>query len=158
MPDFDVKRLTSAWNAHAVDRILELYADDAQVKALPDPEPFVGHRGVRLNAREILEALPDMNCDVMWSVQKDDKVCMLVRITGRHAGPLTVAEGQVVPATDRKIDIHLGAFLELDAEGKIWRETRIPDAAGLLMQVGVLGVEAPAQKPGSASTSPRRAP
>lgn len=138
---FDINAYASAWNSHSVDRILSFYAEDAEVVALPNPEPYRGREGIRKSVTDVIKGLPDINGDVAWSVQQGNKVATLIHLTGRHTGPLELAPGQVIEPTGKDVRFELGVFLELEANGKIKRETQVPDSASLLMQIGVLGGE-----------------
>lgn len=141
---------TTAWNTHAVERVASYYAENSEILAPPNPEPYRGRSGARKNIQEAFTGIPDMNADVEWAIQQGNKVSALIHMTGTHTGPLVLSPEQTVEATGNKIDIKMGVFIELDDDGKILRETDLADAASLLMQVGAIGAE------GAKSESPRR--
>lgn len=134
--NFDVKAYANAWNAGSESRVLEFYADDAELIVPPDDTPYKGRSEIGRNYREVTGGIKDLNGDLEWSVQQGDRVAALVHVTGRHAGELVVSDEMKIPATDNKLDFRLGVFLELDAQGKIKREIDLADNVGILMQVG----------------------
>jgi predicted ester cyclase len=136
---FDVKAYAAAWSAHAVERIVDFYAEDALVLALPDPMPHRGREGARQRALDTLKGLPDLTLAVEWSAQEGNRLAALLHAAGRHAGTLDLGAGQVLEPTGQEVRFEMGLFLELDARGRIRRETQVVDAASLLMQAGVLG-------------------
>lgn len=138
MPGFDIKAFTNAWNTQQIDRIVEFYADDAELVVLPDTEPYRGKDGIRQNLQEVFRGIHDLNGDVEWSVQQGNKVAVLVRISGKHGGPMTVSEDTVIPATNKPVNFKLGVFVDLDSNGKIRREVDVVDNLTLLEGVGAL--------------------
>lgn len=145
---FDIRSYAAAWNTHAVDKIADFYSDDAELVALPNPEPYRGRDGVRRNVQETLRGIPDVNGDVTWIAQEGDKVAIRVHVTGTHSGPLELSPGRVIEPTNRRVDFVLTSLLDLDARGKIRRETQVADTTTLLMQVGVLAEEGARQPTG----------
>lgn len=159
MPGFDIKAFTNAWNTQQTDRILEFYADDAEMVVLPDTEPYRGKNGIRQNLQEVFRGIHDLNGDVEWSVQQGTKAAVLVRISGKHAGPMTVSEDTVIPASNKPVNFKLGIFLDLDANGKIKREVDVVDNITLLESVGALpeiqGAPTGQKTPGTTPTGRR---
>lgn len=152
---FDAKAYLTAWNSHAVERILGFYAQDAEVVVLPNPKPFRGHDEVRRLAQDTFEAMPDLTDDLAWSLQQGDKAALLVHVAGRHEGPLELLPGQVLPPSGRDVRFELGIFLELDGSGKIRRELQVADTAPFLVNAGILGAQAGAASPQGAPSAGR---
>lgn len=150
---FDVRSFLTAWNTHQPERILEFYSDDAEIHVPPDPEPYRGKEGVRQNVRDVMEGMGDLNGDLRWSAQEQNRVAMLVQISGRHTGPLHVSESRIIPPTDRRVDFQAALFLELDARGKVKREVDIVDNLSLLEQVGAMETGAQRGRPASRPAS-----
>lgn len=138
---FDVKGYANAWNTHDASKISAYYAENAETIVLPNPTPYRGKEGVRRAIKETFDAVPDVNGDVAWSIQEGNRAAALLHVTGRHTGPLVLDAEHTVEATGKSVSFELGCFWELDAAGKILKETQVADSATLLMQVGVLGGE-----------------
>jgi predicted ester cyclase len=77
-------------------------------------------------------AFPDLVFTTEDLLVDENRVCLLCRITGSHAG-----EFFGMPPTGRRIEV-AGAFIYRLEKGKIVHERRILDFTGLLVQVGVL--------------------
>lgn len=126
----------NAWNSHNVDRVLSFYADDIEVVA-DAPQPIRGKARMREGIERTLRAFPDVNGDVSHVIENDRAAAGIVHITGTHTGPWAFPTGGSFPATNKKVDYPMACFLELDAEGKIKRETDIADMATVFRQLGV---------------------
>lgn len=135
---FDLRGFVNAWNTQSIDRILEFYAEDAEMIVPPDTEPYRGKEGIRRNFEDVTGGLDDMNGDVAWSIQDGNRVSLLVHLSGRHTGEMVVSDELKVPATQRDVRVMMGMFLELDDKGKIKREIDLVDNLGILQQVGAM--------------------
>ncbi len=78
------------------------------------------------------QAFPDLVFTTEDLLVDDNRVALLCRITGSHAG-----EFFGMPPTGRRIEVS-GAFIYRVQEGLIVHERRILDFTGVLVQVGVL--------------------
>jgi predicted ester cyclase len=72
-------------------------------------------------------------------VVSEDQVAAEVRWTGTNSGPLQMAAGApAIPATGKQVTGQGTYFLRV-RNGKVVEVHSYPDAAGLMMQLGLMG-------------------
>jgi predicted ester cyclase len=126
--------------------------DLSGVETLFGPE-FEGYRaGNRiLNAdqcrsrwRAVVDAAPDLRCDVLQVFDNDPVVTVQWRCTGTHRAPLREVLGdQPIPATQRAFVVD-GVLIQEIVSGRIRRAWGYFDRLALMEQLGLL--QAPARR------------
>jgi uncharacterized protein (TIGR02246 family) len=124
-------RREAAWGRHDA---LALAADHAPDGVVVSPTGGVleGRAEIERIYRVWFVAFPDMHFITEDLVVDGDRVALLCRISGSHAG-----EFFGMAPTGRRIDVATACFYRMENE-LIAHERRILDFTGLLVQVGVL--------------------
>jgi len=133
---FRFQDYVNAWNSHDIERLMSFYADDVEV-VTDAPQPIRGKAKMREGIERTLRAFPDANGDVAKLVENDQAAAAVIRITGTHKGDWIFPNGGAFPATNKKVDYPMASFVDLDASGRIKRETDIADMATVFRQLGV---------------------
>jgi hypothetical protein len=121
----------------AAEAYFELYDPGAALHGFPpgveDPT------GARAFYYEIWNALPDGKLQLHEVVAEDDLVACRVTIDGTHAAPLMGA-----PPTNRRLHLEAITILRF-RDGRVIERWNRQDEAGLMAQLGLLPVGAPAE-------------
>ena len=80
-------------------------------------------------------AFPDMRVRTINRVVGEDSVAAEIEFTGTNTGPLSMG-GMEMPATGKTV-VGRGAYFARVKEGKVVEFSSHPDAAGLMMQLGL---------------------
>jgi len=105
---------------------------------LGSPEPLHGKDAARQLIRGWFAAFPDLDSVVKNRVVTEDQVAVEVEFTGTNTGPLQMAAGApAIPATGKKVQNRGVYFLRI-RNGKGVEVHSYPDAAGLMMQLGLM--------------------
>ena len=128
----------AAWNAHDVDRLLAILSDDIVWHDIGNPQPLQGKDGARQFAQGWFAAFPDIKLTVTNRVVTEDQVAAEVQFTGTNSGPLELAPGAPpIPATGKKVN-GKGTYFVRIKNGKAVEVHTYPDAAGMMMQLGLM--------------------
>ena len=131
------EELVAATNAHAVERIMALMADDVVATNVALPEPMRGNEAYRQFYQNTFATYIDYTIEVKNRVVSEDQVATEIVFSGTHTGPLALGPGDPIPPTGNKFAAHGAYFLRV-RDGKIVEVHMHPDIAGFLMQLGVL--------------------
>lgn len=74
------------WNEHKTETIHELLASDA-VGHLEGGRDVIGAEHFAAFHASLLQALPDLQVEILRTIAETDQVCVLWRFTGTHTGP-----------------------------------------------------------------------
>jgi predicted ester cyclase len=124
-------RRESAWQAHDAAMLTADHAPEGVVVS-PTGGVLEGRVEIERIYRVWFTAFPDLVFATEDLIVDDNRICLLCRITGSHAG-----EFFGMPPTGRRIECS-GAFIYRLENDLIVHERRILDFTGLLVQVGVL--------------------
>ena len=124
-------RREAAWRARDAEA---LAADHAPTGVVVSPTGGVleGRAEIERIYRVWFSAFPDFLFTTEDLIVDDDRVALLARLTGSHAG-----EFFGMAPTGRRIEVPAACFYRLESQ-LIVHERRILDFTGLLIQVGVL--------------------
>jgi steroid delta-isomerase-like uncharacterized protein len=143
------RKLADAQTKHDSEAVARLYASDAVAYDPMYPEPLRGREAIVKDSDGFFSAFPDLRFEIVSMIEKDDRSgAGEVRLTGTHTGPLESPTGEIIPPTNKKIDLKGGAFVKLNDRGEIVEERRYYDVATVLRQLGVM--PEPAAQPASA--------
>lgn len=152
MANFNAREVENAWNTHSVDKVLELYAENAEVTTPEAQEPLRGKSAIRENVQGWMKSFPDLNCHVDKSVVSGQEVAVLAFFTGTNRGEIALGPGNTIPATNKKVDMPVTIFATLDSNGKIVKERDVFDTGAYFQQLGI-SPEQMASATGSPSSS-----
>jgi steroid delta-isomerase-like uncharacterized protein len=128
----------AAWNSHDPDRALAILADDVVWQDIASPEPMRGKAAIRKYIQGWFTAFPDLKATEKNRVTTDDQVAVEVEFTGTNKGSLQMApNAPPIPATGKKVVGH-GTYFVHVRNGKGVEVHTYPDAAGLMMQLGLM--------------------
>ena len=128
----------AAWNAHDVDRSLTILSDDIVWQDVGSPQPFNGQEAVRQYIQNWFSAFPDIKINVINRVVTEDQIASELEFTGTNTGALQVAPGvPPIPPTGKTIT-GKGTYFVRFKNGKAVEVHTYPDAAGMLMQLGLM--------------------
>jgi steroid delta-isomerase-like uncharacterized protein len=126
----------AAWNARDADAFLELFSDELVWSDWTQPEPIRDKEGARRYFDSWGTAFPDMQLKVLDRVVGDDAVAAELEFTGTNTGPLRMG-GMEIPATNKSV-VGRGSYIVRVRDGKIVEFSTHPDAAGIMMQLGLM--------------------
>jgi uncharacterized protein (TIGR02246 family) len=124
-------RREAAWRGRDAPALAMDHAPDGVVVS-PTGGVLEGRAEIERIYRVWFAAFPDLMVSTEDLLVDGDRVALLCRITGSHAG-----EFFGVAPTGRRIEV-AGAFIYRLQNGQIVHERRVLDFTGLLVQVGVL--------------------
>jgi steroid delta-isomerase-like uncharacterized protein len=132
----------AAWNAHDVERAVAIFPDDVKWQDVGSPQPFNGKDAIRQYLQGWFSAFPDIKITVTNRVITEDYVAAEIDFVGTNNGALQMAPGApAIPTTGRKVN-GKGTYFVHFKNGKpveVRMEVRsYPDAAGMLMQLGMM--------------------
>jgi len=127
----------AAWNAHDIDRSLEIYSDDVVWQDVGNPQPMHGKEAVRQYIQAWFSAFPDIKITVTNRLVTEDQVAGELEFTGTNSGPLQFGPGAAIPATGKKATGKATYFVRIK-NGKAVEVHTYPDTAGMMMQLGLM--------------------
>jgi steroid delta-isomerase-like uncharacterized protein len=126
----------AAWDNHKPDAFVEMLGDDFVVRDLGIPEPMRKRDEVRAYAQSWFTAFPDLHLRRTNIVVGDESLAGEVEFTGTNTGPLVMG-GMEIPPTGKSV-VGRGAYFVRVKDGKVVEFTNYPDAAGLMVQLGLM--------------------
>ena len=127
----------AAWNAHDVERAAAIFPDDVMWIDTGSPQPM-NKDGLRQYLQGWFTAFPDIKITVTNRVITEDQVASEIDFVGTNNGPLQLGPGApAIPATGRKVN-GKGTYFVRFKNGKPVEVHTYPDAAGMMMQLGLM--------------------
>jgi predicted ester cyclase len=126
----------SAWDQHDPQAWAEQFADEFVLTDWLMPDPITTKEGVRGYMEAWLGAFPDMRVKQVDRVANEDAVAGVVEFTGTNTGSMVMG-GNEIPPTNKSVVGH-GTYLARVKNGKVVRFDSHPDAAGIMMQLGLV--------------------
>ncbi|MDQ2913687.1 MAG: ester cyclase, partial [Chloroflexota bacterium] len=113
------RKLADAQTKHDSEAVGRLYASDAVAYDPMYPEPLRGRDAIVKDSDGFFTAFPDLRFEIVSIIEKDDRSgAGEVRLTGTHTGPLESPTGEMIPPTNKKIDLKGGGFVKLNDRGE----------------------------------------
>jgi steroid delta-isomerase-like uncharacterized protein len=119
-------------NGHDLEGIMGTFGATARYDDEPWSVHYVGRNEVRTFYKELLQALPGLQIDVLRNHASASAVVLEVIIRGRHLGPW-----RGLPATGAQIEFPLCGIYTFDNDDRLAGERIYYDRATLLRQLGV---------------------
>jgi len=132
----------AAWNAHDPDRAVAVLSEDIVWRDVGAPEPLRGRAAAREFVQSWFTSFPDMKVVVKNRVASDDQVAAEMEFVGTNNGPLQMGPGApAILATGKRV-VGTGTYFVRIRNGKAVEVHSCPDAAGLMMQLGLMPMPA----------------
>lgn len=132
-----VRRLNAAVNAHDLNPIGDMYADDAEL-TWPGMPTFKGRQAVVAFYAQMLGAFPDVHGTLKRIVEQGDAVAVEYESAGTNGGPLPLPTGELLPATNKHVDVRGAWFGIVDSDGRIKTQHEYFDQVEVLTQLGLI--------------------
>jgi len=126
----------AAWNDHDADAFVGLLSDDFVWTDWTVPEPIRDRDQARQYFSSWATAFPDMQVKVVNRVIGDDAVAAEIEFTGTNTGPMSMG-GMEIPPTNKAVTGR-GTYIARIRDGKVVEFSSHPDAAGMMMQLGLM--------------------
>jgi steroid delta-isomerase-like uncharacterized protein len=131
-----VRRLNAAVNAHDLNPIGDMYAEDGEV-VWPGLPPITGRQAVVAFYATLLGAFPDIRVKILRIVDQENAVGVEYEATGTHTGPLAGPAGEL-PPTGRQVTMRAASIGSVDHDGRIKVQHEYFDQVELLTQLGLM--------------------
>jgi steroid delta-isomerase-like uncharacterized protein len=136
----DLERLDdlgiAAWDRHDSEAFTSLFADEFVWLDDTTPEPMRSKEAARQYTEAWFTAFPDMRVRETQRLIDGDCIATELEFTGTNTGPVRMA-GQEIPPTGKSVTGR-GSYFARTEGGKIKEFHSHPDAAGLMMQLGLM--------------------
>ena len=133
------ERILKAYNAADIDGIADCYAIDT-VQVHPFfPAPNQGREGVKAAEGPMFAAFSDIDWHAVRVIESGEWAVVESVVSATHTNEMPTPDGNVVPATNKRITIPMANVIRVDDDGLIAEEHRYMDVAGMLGQLGLLG-------------------
>jgi steroid delta-isomerase-like uncharacterized protein len=132
-----VRRLNAAVNAHDLNPIGDMYADDAEL-TWPGMPTFKGRQAVVAFYAQMFGAFPDVHGTLKRIIEQGDAVAVEYESAGTNGGPLPLPTGELLPATNKHVDVRGAWFGIVDRDGRIKTQREYFDQAEILAELGLM--------------------
>jgi steroid delta-isomerase-like uncharacterized protein len=119
-------------NAHDLEGVLHTFGDTARYDDEAWDEHYEGGDGVRQFYQQLMQALPDLEIEILRRHVTDEAVVLEVMIRGTQLG-----EWRGLPATGRRVEIPLCGVYTFDSNDRLAGEKIYYDRGTVLRQLGV---------------------
>ena len=123
-----------AYNAHDLDRFIEIYTDDCEL-TVPGFPPFKGKAAVRECWRLFMESFPDDQLTVSNQIVEGITAVGEWTAEATNTGPLYLPSGQVLPPTGKHYT-NRGIDVAVFEEGRVKSHRLYWDTKEILAQLG----------------------
>jgi len=124
------RKAIEAWNAHDLDAVTDLAADDAILMDSAVGE-VRGRDALRENARNFMTAFPDLHLDVANQMAQGNMLCQEWVATGTHEGDLMGLE-----PTHRRVEVHGCVIARYGEDGRMQEMHRYWNPGEMMTQLG----------------------
>ncbi len=135
-----VRRLNAAVNAHDLNPIGDMYAEDGEF-TWPGFPTLKGRQAMIAFYAGMLGAFPDIHVTLTRIVEQGDTVAVEYESSATNSGPLALPTGQL-PATNKPVLIRAASIGTVDATGRIQTQHEYFDQVEILAQLGLMPVPA----------------
>jgi len=128
----------AAWNAHDAEKGAAIFPDDVVWIDTASPQPLNGKDAIRQYLQNWFTAFPHIKITVKNRVATEDQVAAELDFVGTNTGPLQFGPGApTIPATGKTVH-GKGTYFVRFKDGKPVEVHSYPDAAGMMMQLGLM--------------------
>jgi steroid delta-isomerase-like uncharacterized protein len=137
-----VRKLNEAVNAHDLNPIGDLYAEDGEF-TWPGFGTMKGRQAVVAFYAQIFGAFPDVHVTITRIVEQGNGVAVEYESIGTNGGPLSLPTGPL-PPTNKRVVIKAVSIGTVDADGRITDQREYFDQVEILAQLGLMPTPAAA--------------
>jgi steroid delta-isomerase-like uncharacterized protein len=134
-----VRTIFDKINSHDLKEIDKYLAEDFRSEASGVSNPMNKEQD-RMYLRRYADAFPDLHYDLKDVIAQGDRVAVTWVAKGTHKAPLTMPNGDSIPATQKKATVSGSSFYEM-RNNKISRQQIYWDPVDLLTQLGVIKMQ-----------------
>ena len=135
----DIQRWIDAWNSHDIDRIVELFADDAVIHQPQNPKPL-DKDGLQGFFGMLFGTYPDINFELQGSVIEGNEAASWEQVTGTMTGEFTdPSTGNTLEPTGKSFDIPGAMHLSYNDDHELTEVRIYWDRLVFMTQLGLLG-------------------
>jgi predicted ester cyclase len=131
-----VYRLNAAVNAHDLNPIGDMYAEDAEL-VWPGLGPTKGRNAIVGFYATLFGAFPDVHVTITRIIEQGDTVAVEYVSEGTHTGPLPMPAGELLP-TNCRMQIEASSIGTADGDGLIKTQREYFDQVEILAQLGLM--------------------
>ena len=128
------KKFHAAFNAHAVDKVTELYADDVMFRYVPEAKDVTGKDAVSKALDDYYKMTSDVKAKVAWSWAAGEYVVTRANISGTNDGAFP--GGGPAEPTNKKFSLDELEVLKI-ADGKIKEQWVFQNTMKFAVQLGL---------------------
>jgi uncharacterized protein (TIGR02246 family) len=136
-----VYQLNAAVNAHDLNPIGDMYAEDAEL-VWPGLGPTRGRNAIVAFYATLFGAFPDVHVTIKRIIEQGDAVAIEYVSEGTHSGPLPMPAGEL-PPTNRRMRTEATSVGTADGEGLIKTQREYFDQVEILAQLGLMPAPEP---------------
>ncbi|MDQ6900416.1 MAG: ester cyclase [Candidatus Dormibacteraeota bacterium] len=125
-----------AYNAHDLDRFIEIYSDDCEL-TVPGFPTFKGKAAVRECWRLFMESFPDDHLTVSNQIVEGMTAVGEWKAEATNTGPLYLPSGEVLPPTGKHY-INRGIDVAAFEDGRVKSHRLYWDTTEILAQLGLM--------------------
>jgi hypothetical protein len=140
----NMKKLDDSWNAQDLETFRRYHTTDCVVR-WPNQPPTRGIDAHEQEAIAFFKTFPDqhlVNNPYKIMLAQGEWTCTVADYTGTMKGPMTTADGGVIPATNKIFRIDFCTVARWNEQGQIVEENLFYDLMGMLKQIGAMPSEA----------------
>jgi steroid delta-isomerase-like uncharacterized protein len=144
----DLKEMTrksiELFNQHRIDEWINDYTQDAEL-VTPLTGSIKGRDAIKAYFLQMYESYPDIKVTAKSIINEGNTIVMEYVVTATNTGPLRLPTGDVLPPSNKKIEVPAVDVATNDANGKVISIRQYWDAAGALQQLGLMPAPAAAR-------------
>jgi predicted ester cyclase len=126
----------ASWENHKPDAFADLFAGEFVLRDTTVPEPLRTRGEAVAYAQSWFTAFPDMHVRTTNRIIGEDSVAAEIEFTGTNTGPLAMGSMEI-PPTGKSV-VGRGSYFVRVKDGKVTEFSAHPDAAGLMVQLGLM--------------------
>jgi len=131
------------FNQHRVGEWLKDFTEDAEF-VNPLAGRLKGRDAISAHFTQLYETYPDIKVTAQRILNDGNVIVVEYTVTGTNTGPLPLPTGEVLPATNKKIEVAAVDVATNDANARITSIHQYFDAASALQQLGLMPAPAAA--------------
>jgi len=138
-----MKTLDDSWNSQELTVFRQRHAKDCIIR-WPNQPPTHGIEAHEQEAIAFFQTFPDqhlVNNPYKVMIAQGDWTCTIAEFTGTMKGPMKMADGTVIPPTNKSFKVDFCTVAHWNENGQIVEENLFYDLMGMLKQIGVLPEE-----------------